>query len=172
MNADLLLLGVDGGGTSCRARLCAFRVKCLAKPQPGRQPVPRRRAKLQRGNGRDSRVYPPSRTVIFAAATNRSVSPWRAPVNRPTSPRRRLMRILFAKRSSSPTPTPPASALTADVMAASLWRAPVPSAGRSRRAALSASAVGALQSLTKEVALGSVVRRCGASYGHLMAARF
>ena len=75
----------------------------------------------------------------------------------------------FRKASSPQTPTPPASALTADATAASLsagtgtigWAIVK---GRSFR-------VGGwgIRFLTKEVALGSAVRRCGASYGHLTA---
>ena len=35
MNADLLLLGVDGGGTSCRARLCALSGQVLGEATTG-----------------------------------------------------------------------------------------------------------------------------------------
>ncbi len=35
MNSSILLLGVDGGGTSCRARLCAFSGEVLAEAAAG-----------------------------------------------------------------------------------------------------------------------------------------
>ena len=171
MVGTALLLGVDGGGTGCRARLVDLEGQILGEGTAG--PANMRfgmDGQLCGGVAGDRRSCLGQAGLTLEEADIVACLAL-AGASEPTHlAAARAYRFPSAARSSPPTRMPPASARTAARTAASSSSAPAASAGASSAAANIASAAGASRSPTKAAAPGSAARRRAECCGRTTAA--